>query len=259
MICLALTFACATAHAAESPVTVTLRSDSVTLKPGESTVLHAFAQVSPSFRDRADRIFTWNLDLLVLAPEVATLEANSIVRPRSDLDPVLGSTGTADGPSLLGIRDGFLNLDGAGVSTPVELFSVRLKALTAGSFLVRLRPGTIGADESPDFLVLPSVDDLPWSGADYTAGTVTIEVIEVGGASPPVLKVERAANGGLRVTVEGIPGRSVALEETENLGNDRNWRRVGQSPAGSAALVFETVPGGPSRYFRGVTLTGDPG
>jgi len=242
----------------ERPVVVTLRADAVSLNPGEGTTVRAFAQVSPGFQARADRIFTWNLDLLILAPEVIALEAGSLVRPRSDRDPILGSAGTMDGSNLLSVRDSFLNLEGAGVASSIELFSVRVKAVEPGAGLMRLRAGTIGTDSSPDFLVLPLGDEEPWSGADYTAATVSIGVGGGGTVEAPRLRVERAANGVIRVTVEGTAGTSVALEEAERIGGGVSWRRVGASAAGSATLTFETPVGAAPRFYRGVGLTAVP-
>ena len=240
------------------PVAVTLRADATSLNPGESTTVRALAQVSLGFRALADRIFTWNLDLLVLSPEVIVLEAGSLIRPRSDLDPILGSVGTVDGPNLLGVRDSFLNLEGAGIATTIELFSVRVKAVESGAGLMRLRVGTLGADSSPDFLVLPLGEEEPWSGADYTAATVTIGVGGGGTPEAPKLRMDRTANGMIRVVVEGAVGSSVALEESDRIGVGVSWRRVGESPAGSATFTFETPVGAAPRFYRGVGLTAVP-
>lgn len=235
-------------------VVVTLRADSASVNPGEETVLRAFGQVSETFRARADRIFTWNLDLLALAPEVMVLDPASLVRPRSDRDPILGSVGTTDGPNLLGIRDSFLGFESAGVATAVELFSVRVKALGNGTAHFRVRPGTLGADESPDFLVLPLGDEEPWSGGSYTAAVATFVVGDVAPTDPPALRIQRLAGGAIRVVVEGPAGASVALEEADRIGDTLAWRRVGESPAGTSTYVWEGPPSGAPRFFRGVRL-----
>lgn len=235
-------------------VVVTLRADSASVNPGEETVLRAFGQVSETFRARADRIFTWNLDLLALAPEVMVLDPGSLVRPRSDRDPILGSVGTTDGPNLLGIRDSFLGLESAGVATAVELFSVRVKALGNGTAHFRVRPGTLGSDESPDFLVLPLGDDEPWSGGSYTAAVATFVVGDVAPTDPPALRIERLAGGAIRVVVEGPAGGSVALESADGIGAGVAWRRVGESSAGSSTYVWEGPPSGAPRFFRGIRL-----
>lgn len=238
-------------------VTVTLRADAASIGSGTSTVVHAFARVSPTFEARADRVFTWNLDLLVLTPEVLELEPGSLVRPVSDHDPVLGSSGVVDGPNLLAVRDSFLDLDHAGVGAAVELFAVRVRALAPGAGQLRLRHGTLGTEGSPDFLVLPAGDDDPWSGGDYTAAFLDILVPDPGspGGAEPRLAVERdPTKGVVRVTVQGQPGDVVALEESPALGDSAAWRRVGQSSAGTASFVHETTPDTPGRFFRGVRL-----
>lgn len=242
---------------AERPVTVTLRADAATLAPGATTVVRAFAQVSPGYRARADRIFTWYLDLLVSTPEQLELDVASLTRPRSDADPVLGSPGIADGASLMGIRDSFLNLEGAGVAAPVELFSIRVLARAPGPGVLRLRPGTLGADDSPDFLVLPSSEEDPWSGGEYAAATTQIVVSDEtsGGGTPPRLSLELDSKGTIRVTVQGEPGEVVALEETENLGDRAVWRRVGQSEGRTPEFVHETSALGPVRFYRGLRLS----
>ena len=238
-------------------VVVTLRADSSSVNPGEETVLRVFGQVSETHRARADRIFTWNLDFLALAPEVMVLDPGSLVRPRSDHDPILGSVGTTDGPNLLGIRDSFLGFESAGVATAVELFSVRVKALGNGTAHFRVRPGTLGSDESPDFLVLPLGDEDPWSGGSYTAAVATFVVGDIAPTAPPALRIERLAGGTIRVVVEGPAGASVALEEAERIGGEVAWRRVGESGPGNATYVWEGAPSGRPRFFRGVrSVTG---
>ncbi len=242
---------------AKPPVTVTLRPDASTLAPGASTVVRAFAQVSPDYRDRADRIFTWYLDLLLSTPDQLELDVASLTRPRSDADPVLGSPGIADGASLMGIRDSFLNLEGAGVAAPVELFSIRVRAVAPGPGLLRLRPGTFGADDSPDFLVLPGGDEDPWSGGNYAAATTKIVVTGEGGGggNPPRLSMALDPKGTLGVTVLGEPGDVVALEETEALGERAVWRRVGQSEGRTPEFVHETTALGAVRLYRGLRLS----
>lgn len=239
------------------PVTVVLRLDATRIEPGQTTVARALAQVAPDFRVRADRIFSWNLDLLVLEPEVAVMQAATLIRPRSDQDPVLGSKGLADGSILRGVRDSFLNLDRAGVDGLVELFSVTLQAVAPGTCVVRLRAGTLGTESSPDFLVLPLGDEDPFAGGDYTGATATLTVGSENGV-PPRVRIGPGANGGIRVEVDVEPGTLMALEEADGLEAGVIWRRVGESVAGNAVLAYETAISAGRRFYRAVRLTGGP-
>lgn len=236
------------------PVVASLRADSRQLAPGASTVLRAFARIAPEFRTMAEQIFSWNVDLLVLEPEVAVAEVASLVRPRSDLDPTLGSGGIADGAQIRGIRDSFLKLAGAGLDEEVELFSVTLRAVGSGTCVVRLRAGTFGVEEGPDFLVVPRGDEEPWSGGDYSGAVVTLNVRGGGAATPPRLRWVTGANGNLRIEVEADAGNAVGLEESDEVGAGAMWRLVAQSSAGTSVLSWEITPRAPHRFYRAIRL-----
>lgn len=247
------TAAMAQATSGEPPVLVTLQGDVARLAPGGTSVVRAFARIAPAFRTVADRIFSWNVDLLVLNREVAVVEPATLVRPRSDQDPILGSTGIVDGVQIRGIRDSFLELEGAGVGEAVELFSVTLRAIAPGVCTLRLRAGTLGVEAGPDFLVLPLGDEDAWSGADYSGATWTIEVAG-GTVTPPRLRVAPGVNGSLKIEVEGDAGSTVGLEESDDIGIGAAWRRAAQGLAGAAVLTLDVTPSAPRRFYRGVRL-----
>lgn len=236
------------------PVQATLRVDRASLGAGETTVIRAFAQVDASLRSTADRIFSWNLDLLSLDPEVAVPDPGSLVRPVSDKDPVLGSVGVADGPHLRGIRDSFLELPGAGVAQAVELFSVAIRALAPGKATFRLRAPVGSGGLDPDFLVLPFDDRDAWSGAGYAGAVVTLTVNATGAGTPPTLRIGPGADGAIRIEGSTGAGGRVALEESDGLETPAVWRRVAEAAAGSTVVGYETKPTAPRRFYRAVLL-----
>lgn len=159
--------------AAAPAVRVTLSAESTLLKVGESTVLHAFAQVAPDQRAASDQIFSWYVDLLNSDGAVAAVIPGSVLRLRSDGDPATSSSGTVQGPNLRGIYDTFLNLPAAGRDAPVELFSVVFRAVGPGKSTIRVAAGT-GADLGADFEVVPLDFVDPLLGGDYSAAVVEI-------------------------------------------------------------------------------------
>lgn len=236
------------------PVQATLRVDRANLGIGETTVIRAFAQVDASLRSTADRIFSWNVDLLSLDPEVAVPDPGSLVRPVSDKDPVLGSTGLVDGPHLRGIRDSFLELPGAGLAQAVELFSVAVRALTPGKATFRLRAAVAGGGLDPDFLVLPIDDRDAWSGAGYEGAVVTVTVNGTGAGTPPTLRIGPGAVGAVRIEAATVAGSRVALEESDGLEAGAVWKRVAESADGTAVVSYETKSTAPRRFYRAVLL-----
>lgn len=236
------------------PVQATLRLDRASLGAGETTVIRAFAQVDASLRSTADRIFSWNIDLLSLDPEVAVPDPGSLVRPVSDKDPVLGSVGVTDGPHLRGIRDSFLELPGAGVAQAVELFSVTLRALAPGKASFRLRAPVGSGGLDPDFLVLPIDDRDAWSGAGYGGAVVTLTVSGTAGGTPPTLRIGPGPDGAIRIEASTVAGSRVAVEESDGLEAAAAWRRVAESAAGAATVSYETKPTASRRFYRAVVL-----
>src|SRR5437764_7853752 len=78
------------AHAVSSraqSVSVTLRLDTNQISVGAATTLHVFAQVVPSLRTNADRIFSWYVDVLNTNGTVASANYNAMIKAASDNDP----------------------------------------------------------------------------------------------------------------------------------------------------------------------------
>lgn len=159
--------------AAAPAVRVTLSAESTLLKVGESTVVHAFAEIAPDQRAASDQIFSWYVDLLNSDGAVAAVSPGSVLRLRSDGDPATSSSGTLQGPNLRGLYDTFLNLPAAGRDAPVELFSVVFRAVGPGKSTVRVAAGT-GSDLGADFVVVPLDFVDPLLGGDYSAAVVEI-------------------------------------------------------------------------------------
>jgi hypothetical protein len=231
------------------PVTVTLALDAAQVTPGTTTRLRAFARIAPAFLPLAEQIFSWHLDLLAPDPEIATLQPSTLLRPRSDEDPVLGSPGITDGPHLLGIRDSFIELPAAGHSGPVELFSIAIQTLNPGTAVFRLRPGSIGSSAGVDFLVLPIGPEDPWSGADYSAASVSLTVSD-GTLLPPGLRIRPLPTGGARIEVEVAAGSRAQLEDSDSPTPEARWTTIAESAPGETSLVWTTPATAPSRFYR---------
>ena len=133
---LRLTFALASLALAQlchaQSVAVTMSLDAPSMSVGQSNRLHIYAQVVPTLRTNADRIFSWYVDVLNTNGTVASANYAAMLKSASDNDPQTSSNGVSQASNRRGIYDTFLNLPGAGVSNAVELMSIPLIGIAPG-------------------------------------------------------------------------------------------------------------------------------
>src|SRR5262245_49071564 len=166
-------------------VAVTVRFDTNRIAVGGTTLLRVYGQVAPALQQDADRIFAWYLDVLNSNQLVAAANYSALLKPTSDNDPLISSTGANQGANRVGIYDTFLGLPGAGVNTAVELMRIPVRGLAAGRARFQVRAGTTVDGLSSDFLVAPLNDGTGWTGGDYSAAFADLDV--GGGVCSPSL------------------------------------------------------------------------
>jgi hypothetical protein len=233
-------------------VIVTMGLDAPSISVGQTTTLRVFAQVAPSLRDTADRIFSWYVDVSNSNGAVAVANYAAMVKAASDNDPVLSSNGTADGTHRRGIYDFFFNRAGAGVSAPVELMSMPVSGQTAGSTRFVVSAGTGVSGFGADFLVLPMDDGPPASGGDYSAAFVDLVVSGAGGCEPELHLVPMAGGGGpggtFQLTFTPCPGRTHTVEFRASLEAGSEWTALPGAPHNSGSVVVANSAG--SGFYR---------
>lgn len=231
-------------------VTVTVRLDKTNLTAGETTTLHAHSQIVADRRAGTDRIFSWYVDVLNSNGQVAAMQPGDLVKISSDQDPRTSSAGIPDGPHRRGIYDTYLNLSGAGRDTPVELFSVPVKALSRGIATFSVVAGTGATDHFADFVVAPLGGGIPLLGGDYSAASVSLVVED--SVQAPSLRISlfvSPAVPGNQVILSFLPvsGRNHFIEFRDSL-SAGSWQVL---PAGPHNLgsTKDTVTAS-SRFYR---------
>jgi hypothetical protein len=233
-------------------VEVTARFDRAVVGIGQSTTLRVFAQVALDQRANTDRIFSWYVDLLNSTAAIAQADFSQLTRSASDNEPRTSSGGVTDGAHRRGIYDTFLNLPGAGVSQPVELFSVPVTGLNAGQAVFRVQAGTGVPNLAADFIVAPNGGGEPWLGGNYAGATATLQV-QAGGDDACTVKLnaahERLAGGQSRVTLTFTPcaGRTHTVEFRHSLTTGQ-WTPLPGAPHNTGS-VTDTAPAG-RRFYR---------
>jgi hypothetical protein len=121
----------------------------------------------------------------------------TMLKSRSDNDPLISSSGFSSGADRRGIYDTFLNLPGAGTSNRVELLAIPIQGAGAGQARFSLRAGTGVQGLSEDFIVAPKDGGAPWTGGDYSLAHADLVVI-----SPCHVRlgIERNSSPGLEGT-----------------------------------------------------------
>lgn len=206
-------------------VAVTIQLDNPSISVGATTKLHVFAQVIPAQRTNAERVFSWYVDFINETPTVAQAEYANLLRPVSDQNSQTSSSGTADGANRRGIYDTFINdspttKSGFGVNTPVELFSVPIKALDAGQARFRVDVGTGVASLGADFIVAPKAGGDPLLGGVYDAASAALTTLESAGCSTTLLaSFTRLGPGQNKVTLTftPCPGRNQSVEFSDKI------------------------------------------
>lgn len=248
-VALQLTF---TSSVFSQSAAVTMKLDASQIPVGGTTTLHVFAQVVPSLRPAADRVFSFYLDLLNSNGSMVD-STGTISKPSADKDPETSSSGFLDGANRRGIYDTFLNLPGAGVNTPVELFSVPIKGLSQGTVTFRIQAGTGVPGLSQDFIVAPTGGGNPLVGGDYSQASAQL-VVGAGGCQSHLtasLNVASGKTNQLVLSFTSCPGSTAVLEFTADLGHP-NWQPL---PGANGSSGSATDPAAaPARFYR-VRLT----
>ena len=239
-------------------VAVTLRLDTNIVSVGGGTTLRVFAQVIPSVRTNADRIFSWYVDVLNTNGPVATANYASMQKSASDNLSQISSNGFNDGVNRRGIYDTFMNLPGAGVSNAVELMAIPVTGSSAGQTRFQVRAGSGVPALSSDFLVAPIGGGAPLTGGDYSAANVNLTVVSVA-ACPVTLQIAPLTGGGgpgqsLQLSFTPCPGFNHTIEYRDALQDAAGWRPLAGAPHNSgSATVINTNS---QRFYRVSTTSG---
>jgi hypothetical protein len=155
------------------------------------------------------------------------------------------SNGTTDGPNRRGIYDTFLNLPGAGVNNPVELFSVPVQGLASGQTRFAVQAGTGVTNLLADFIVAPQGGGAPWLGGDYSSASVDL-VVGAGGLMLSIMP--SATPGQFTITFPVVAGKNYVVQSRDALGQGSAWQPLPGAPHNSGSLtVTNNVP---QRFYR---------
>src|SRR5438477_1802605 len=236
-------------------VAVTLRLDTNVISVGGSTTLRVFAQVVPSVRANAERIFSWYVDVLNTNSPVATANYASMLKSASDNNPQISSTGFNDGANRRGIYDTFLNFPGAGVASPVELMAIPVSGLSTGQTRLQVRAGSGVPELSSDFLVAPLSGNGPLTGGDYSAANADLRVIsEACAIQLQIAPLTGIGGPGQRLLLSftPCPGFNHTVEYRDALNDVAGWRALPAAPHNSGSV---TVTNSTSQRFYRVNTT----
>lgn len=231
-------------------VDVTLRLDTNQVRVGETTTLRVYAQVAASQRAAADRIFSWYVDLLNSAGTIAAADYARMAKAGADQDPRTSSAGRTDGANQRGVYDTFLNLPGAGVAQPVELFSVPVTGLAAGQAVFRVQAGTGVPNLAADFIVAPKTGTDPWIGGNYGTALATLQVSQSTACSIRLNAVRERLPGGqtkMTLTFTPCPGRTHVVQYRDQLGSGV-WQALPGGPHNSGSVVDTSAAS--QRFYR---------
>lgn len=231
-------------------VAVTAALDAPTIAAGQTTTLRVFAQVKPEFRASADQIFSWYLDVQNTNGSAVAANYAALVKPTSDNDPLLSSTGTADGAHRRGIYDFFITRPGAGVSAPVELMRISITGQVAGRTRFVVSAGTGVDGFGADFLVLPLAEGEPLTGGDYTAAFADLVVTGTAGCVPELQMAPLAGGpaGTWQLSFTPCVGRTHTVESRVGLEAGGTWTALPGAPHNSGSLTVTN--NATSRFFR---------
>lgn len=232
-------------------VAVTMSLDSSSISAGQSTTLRISAQVVPTLRTNADRIFSWYVDVLNTNGITASANYSAMLKTASDKDPQTSSTGVAQGANQRGIYDTFLNLSGAGTTNAVELMAIPVSGLVAGQTRFLVQMGT-GVALSSDFQVAPKGGGPPFVGGDYTLAFADLTVTTSASCNPQLRVVRLAGGGGsggtLQLTFTPCAGRNHTVEFRNALGDVAGWQALPGAPHNSGSVTVTNLTA--QRFFR---------
>jgi hypothetical protein len=244
-------FAFHSSSALAQAVIVTVTLDTNRLALGSSATLRAYAQVAPGYRASAAQIFSWYIDLVVSGSNTVELAYSSLQRPASDRDPLTSSAGTRDGPNVRGIYDTFLARTNVGVTEPVELLSIPVRAVAPGVATIAIQAGTAVNGLENDFVVEPIGDGPILTGADYTLARAEIRVTApltnvVATISQTLLPENRGRLMTIRFPV--VSGNIYAVEYRTALDASTTWQSLPQAPHNTG--YADDTNSTPARFYR---------
>src|SRR5687767_13981691 len=155
--------------AAAPAVRVTLQVEGNVLRVGETTTAHVMAEIVPDQKETNQQIVTWYVDLLNSAPAFIEIVPNSVIVPQADAGKNTSSKGTLTAGNLRAVYDTFFNTPNAGHDRPIELFSVRLRAIAVGAATFSIAAGTTAPALEEDFIVSTVSGDAVFGGLYDTA------------------------------------------------------------------------------------------
>jgi len=232
------------------PVVVTLKLDASQISVGAATTLHIYGQIVPAQQASAERIFSWNVDLLNASGSIADATGD-IIKLTSDKDPQTSSNGLLEGPNRRSIYDTFLDLPGAGVSAPVELFSVPVRGLAQGSAVLSVQAGTGATGLGGDFIVAPAAGGDPFLGADYSQASATLQVGAGACQSSLTAAVQAGATRQLAIQFTLCPGKNHTVQFTDDLAHP-NWQALAGAPHNTGSVTDSVTAS--HRFYRVLTM-----
>jgi hypothetical protein len=233
-------------------VNVTMVADTNRIPVGGSTMLRAYAQIIEPLRAGSDRIFSWYVDFQTQGESVAKPDYALLQKPDADKDPLISSFGTTLGADRIAIYDTFMNLEGAGKSTPVLLFSVPVTGVSIGVTEYQIGAGTGVPNMSQDFFVAPLGGGDPLTGGIYTNASVRMEVIA--GANPldpfPIVlsKSPPATKTLLNLSWPIKAGWRYSLESRTNIKSPSSWQPVPSVLLTTGSVTITNT--GTAQFFR---------
>lgn len=239
-------------------VGVTAQLDANTITAGQSTMFHVYAQVLPAYRANAERIFSWNVDVMNTNGAVASANYAALVKPTSDKDPLTSSNGFNSGSDRLGIYDTFLNLPGAGTNPPVELMRFSVTGLAPGQTRLGVRAGTGNPYLSEDFIVAPLGGGGFLSGGTYSGSFAVLTVQASTNATINCLSITQTnLPGGLnQITLQYCPpgGYTSYVQYRNQLVGGPDWQSFPGGPHNSG--LYRDTNNVPIRFYRIVAYPG---
>ena len=221
-------------------VDVTISLDNPSVVVGAATTLRVYGQVAESHRASSERIFSWYLDFLNDTPGLVTIDFAAIEKPTSDKNPATSSFGTTDEANRRAIYDTFMatNVTGIGISAPIELFSVPIRAAAPGQARFRVTAGS-GVSTLSDFIVAPKTGGDPYFGGIYDSANALLEITEPLLCTPPLRAAYASLGGGqnkVTLTFTPCPGRTQFVEFSDRI-FPATWQTLPNGPHNSGTAA----------------------
>lgn len=226
-------------------VDVTMSVNRPFMLAGETATLRVFGRIKTALQPTSDRVFSWYVDVTNNKPGAVRVDWNTMVMQSSDNTQGFFSSGVNEGANnRRGIYNTFLNLSGAGKSSPVELFNVRLTALEEGAAVITVAAGTGQPNISYDFIVAPSSGTTPYTGGDYTQASLTVSTVPE--FVTPSKLVDLAASG-RRLEYPTVTGFNHRVETSTDLST---WTNIAGFFNSGLYTDATALPAVRRKYYR---------